>query len=294
MKASNAGNRSSRSRAPSVVLAGTPEGTTWDLGGMLERRGYLVYRAHALAVAVDLAQGARPDLVILDAAPSDPAGLAVSRELRGSAVVGMSTPVLLATRERPTEHQHRDALRAGIWSFLSPPLAEGELAATLDSFVLAKREADRVGLERLRDAESGLFELRGLAHRARALTLQAFHHHAGLACVAFAPAADVEQEFARVLSSGGRQSDAIGRLGSAEFAVVAPGTDPAGAVQLAERIARLMPGAPLRAGYDAVGNVRYTPLEPKNLLARARSALRRAQEEPQGAWIRAYQEAAGP
>src|SRR6266699_2776040 len=66
-------------------------------------------------------------------------------------------------------------------------------------------------------------------------------------------------------------ADAIGRVGPGEFAVIAPGTDRAGAVLLAERLARgvkTLTGATpgLRAGYDAVGNARYTPIEPKNLL----------------------------
>jgi hypothetical protein len=44
----------------------------------------------------------------------------------------------------------------------------------------------------------------------------------------------------------------------------------------------------LRAGYDAVGNTRYTPVEPKNLLARATSALRLAKGEAAANWIRAF------
>jgi len=292
MKSSRAGNRATRLRPPAALIAGGREGAAWDVEGILARRGYLVFRAHALSGAVALARRVRPDVIILDAAPSDPGGLALSRELRGDREVGVSTPVLVATREQPTPRQHRDALRAGTWGFLTSPLgaAEEELVATLDTFVLAKREADRAGLESLRDAGSGLYDVRGLAHRARELTLQAFHHHAGLACVALGPATDAEERFARALASGGRQSDAIGRTGAAEFAVVAPGTDRGGAVKLAERFARLAPGVALRAGYVAVGNVRYTPLEPKNMLAHARRALRLAQAEHAGAWIRAFDE----
>jgi hypothetical protein len=201
--------------------------------------------------------------------------------------------VLLATREHPTPGHHRDALRAGIWRVLTPPLGDEELVAILDSFMAATRDGERAGGERSRDAASGLYDLDGLAQRARELTLQAFHHHAGLACVALASAPEACETFARALAAGGRESDAIGRLGETEFAVVAPGTDPAGALKLAERLARLAPSASLHAGYDAVGNVRYTPLEPKNLLARARGALRVAQSTRGGTWIRAFQETPG-
>src|SRR2546430_2410235 len=49
--------------------------------------------------------------------------------------------------------------------------------------------------------------------------------------------------------------------------------------------------APLRVGYDAVGNTRYTPVEPKNLLSRATSALRIAKTEAAANWIRGYEQA---
>src|SRR5206468_2563475 len=76
--------------------------------------------------------------------------------------------------------------------------------------------------------------------------------------------------------------------------VVAPGTDGVGAVMLAQRVARALRAAsgdaapPLRAGYDAVGNTRYTPVEPKHLLARATSALRLAKGDATANWIRAF------
>src|SRR5437667_371947 len=150
-------------------------------------------------------------------------------------------------------------------------------------------------------AEAGLDTTRGLALRAQELTLQAFHHGAALACVALAsiPTSDGDgaagvQLLARVLRASGRRSDAIGRIGPGEFAVVAPGTDGVGAVMLAQRVARALRAAsgdaapPLRAGYDAVGNTRYTPVEPKHLLARATSALRLAKGDAAANWIRAF------
>src|SRR5439155_134881 len=71
-------------------------------------------------------------------------------------------------------------------------------------------------------------------------------------------------------------------------------SDRTGAVLLAERVARGVTaaggggGTPvpgLRAGYDAVGNARYTPIEPKNLLARATTALRTAKGQGGPGWI---------
>ena len=76
---------------------------------------------------------------------------------------------------------------------------------------------------------------------------------------------------------------------------MAPGTGGTGAVKLAERIARAVqataarrsrPAPTLRAGYDAVDNVRYAPLEPRDLLGHATTALRAGGMS----WIRRYGE----
>src|SRR5207247_2396224 len=168
-------------------------------------------------------------------------------------------------------------------------IASHHAEARLPTYVLFKFESERArGTEAVQD-DAGLYTTRGLALRAQELTLQAFHHGAALACVALAsiPTSDGDgaagvQLLARVLRASGRRSDAIGRIGPGEFAVVAPGTDGVGAVMLAQRVARALRAAsgdaapPLRAGYDAVGNTRYTPVEPKPLLARATRAPRLA------------------
>src|SRR2546425_698386 len=74
-------------------------------------------------------------------------------------------------------------------------------------------------------------------------------------------------------------------------------SDRAGAVLLAERLARAVTTAAggestsvpgLRAGYDAVGNARYTPIEPKHLLARATTALRAAKGLGGPNWIQGF------
>src|SRR2546421_59656 len=159
----------------------------------------------------------------------------------------------------------------------------------------------KLDVTRARDGDgladgTGLYTLPGLALRAQELMLQAFHHAASLACVALAPGAGAVDLVAGVLSAMGRRSDAIGRVGPDEFAVVAPGTDRAGAVLLAERVACAVRAAArdgelpgLRAGYDAVANARYAPIEPKNLMGRATSALRVAKTDGGGpGWIRAF------
>src|SRR5439155_23960057 len=97
-----------------------------------------------------------------------------------------------------------------------------------------------------------------------------------------------------VLGPPGGGAVPFGRVAPGGFAGIAPGTDRTGGVPLAERGARGVTaaggggGTPvpgLRAGYDAVGNARYTPIEPKNLLARATTALRTAKGQGGPGWI---------
>ena len=101
------------------------------------------------------------------------------------------------------------------------------------------------------------------------------------------------RDVARLLEASGRRSDAIGRIGPAEFAVVAAGVNRAGARQLAKRL-RDSVGAELRAGYDAVGSRRGGSggggggLEARSLVARAARALEMAKLE--GKWVKEARE----
>ena len=104
---------------------------------------------------------------------------------------------------------------------------------------------------------------------------------------------------AKALREMGRVSDAIGRLGPTEFAVIAQGTDAEGAVKLAERLSRMIndvavegtaPAAfRMRAGYDAVPNYHDAPIEPADMLVRATIAMRTSQAEADGSWIRSFE-----
>jgi len=113
--------------------------------------------------------------------------------------------------------------------------------------------------------------------------------------------AAVVAQCAQALSKRARLSDVVGRLGPREFAVLAPATGPDGAVKLAHRMVQWVtaalatdPQAPsvrMRAGYDAVVNVAYEPLDPAALLLRAATALRGARSG--GAdWLKRFEEGA--
>ena len=287
-------------RPPQLLIASHNHGPGLELLQLAERRGYRVRRAHTGAQALEQAHAAPPDLVVLDESLTDMDAFAASRALRDDPHVGAGTPLLLISTQRPSSPQHHAALRAGVWEFLRHPFHDEEIAAKLDTYVLLKFDSDRARRDASIADAGGFYNVRGLALRAQELTLQAFHHAQPLACVALAPItfdgqnAGAVELLADVLRRTSRRSDAIGRVGPGEFAVVAPGTDRGGAVRLAERVARAVsttsgesaPG--LRAGYDAVGNVRYTPIEPKNLLARATTALRAAKGQGGPNWIQGF------
>ena len=286
---------------PRILIASHHAEAGLALKELGEKNGYTVVRCFTAVQALERARVTRPDVIVLDESLVDADPLETSRALRDDPLVGASTPILLVTTGQAVTTEHQRALRAGVWEFLPHPFNPAEAAARLQTYVLHRLEVARAQGGQVVQDEAGLYTTRGLALRAQELTLQAFHHGAALACVALAPVGDgtadgagAVQLVARVLCASGRRSDAIGRIGPSEFAVVAPGTDGAGAVMLAQRVAKAVRAASgaeppaLRAGYDAVGNTRYTPVEPKNLLARATSALRIAKGEAGANWIRAF------
>src|SRR5467141_3864257 len=246
-------------RPPQLLVASHNHGAGLELLQLAERRGYTVRRAHTGAQALDKAHAAPPDLVVLDESLTDMDAFAASRALRDDAHVGPGTPLLLISTQRPSSPQHYAALRAGVWEFLRHPFNAEEIAAKLDTYVLLKLDSDRARRDTSVADASGFYTVRGLALRAQELTLQAFHHAQPLACVALAPVttdgpnARAVDLLAGVLRATGRRSDAIGRVGPGEFAVIAPGTDRAGAVLLAERVARAVSSA---AGESAPATTR--------------------------------------
>src|SRR6267154_1876613 len=287
-------------RPPQLLVASNNHGPGLELSQLAERRGYTVRRAHSGTQLLEQAHAVPPDLVALDETLTDADTLAASRALRDDPHVGPGTPLLVISTLRPSSPQHHAALRSGVWEFLRHPFHAEEIAAKLDSYVLLKRDSDRARRDTSIADAAGFYTVRGL-------TLQAFHHAQPLACVALAPVtadglnAQAVDLLAGVLRATGRRSDAIGRVGPGEFAVIAPGTDRPGAVHLAERLARAVTTAAragradgsarvpgLRAGYDAVSNARYTPIEPKNLLARATTALRAAKGQGAPNWIQGF------
>ena len=295
-------DRPARAHPPLTLIANSQEWHSRSLESILGPHGYAVLRAYTGKQAIERAQASRPDLIIIDTDLPDRDGLDVCRELRADASISDATPILITSPGHSSRQKRLDALRAGAWDFIGSALDGEELPLRLDAMMRAKRAVDRAHEESLLDELTGLYNIRGLARRARELGSQSFRQKEPFACIVLTPlmqneqgvafsathAAEVMETLTQVLKESGRTSDAIGMVGPTEFAVIAQGTDSDGAVGLVERLTRAVAniasakGVRVAAGYDAVPNYHDAPIEPSDMLMRASLAMRMSRTDAAG------------
>ena len=292
-----------------ILIANDQEWSARSLESILGPSGFAVLRAYNGRQALELARTTHPDLIILDERMPDLRGTEVCRILRDDPRFGAQTPMLVMTADQVDREQQLAALRAGAWDFIGDPVDSEALLLRIGTWIRAKRAGDRVREESLLDSETGLYNMRGLARRAREIGAEAYRSRAAVACVALAPdelpgAGDVElmEELAdqiaahlgRVMRGTGRASDAIGRLGRTEFGIIAPATEAQGVIRLVERLQERMNAEPLvpdprgtlegrplqlRAGYCAVPDYTESAVDAVEMLLRAAAALRHVRAE---------------
>jgi PleD family two-component response regulator len=259
--------------------------------------------------ALDDASDLRPDLVLLDMDLVDMRAADVCRALFTDRRVSTTTPVLLIMPHPPTFKQRLDLVRAGARDGIGLWMEPDAVSGLCRAFVDAKRAMDLGMFESLIDTATGLYTWQGLVRRARELGALVSRHHQGLACLVFAlelPRHAHARRMAAVVQAARgvqqtvRLCDTVGRPGNAEFAVLAPATNADGAVGLANRLslpARAAAAGELgldadaitvRAGYDAVDNLAYKPLDPATLLLQAGMALHSGEPQPRQPWLRRY------
>ena len=278
-------------RPPRVLIAHGEEWSARSLESILVPNGYQILRAYTAAQALERVASVEPDVVIVADQLPDAEGLDVCRALRDGALIPAITPILMMFASHPPKLQRLTVLRSGVREILTQPLDAEELLLKLGAYVEAQLEAERMRHASLLDQASELYSPEGLARRARELVATASRHGAPLACVVFGVDTGSEENEAAVLSyvadalrKSGRTSDAIGRVSKSEFAVLAPATDAEGADMLATRLVKAMntgqaqagrikPKLGVRAGYEAVSDMRAAPIEPSALVERARAAV---------------------
>lgn len=284
-----------------MLVANDQEWSARTLESVLGQAGFAVVRAYTGRQAVDVARRTQPDAVILDVGMPDIGGIEVCQLLRSEVGLSQSTPIVITTAGPASRSLRLEALRAGAWELLGEPIDSEALLLKMHAFVQSKREIDRVRDAAVIDPATGLYNVRGLARRAKEIGADAARRHAALACVVVAPSGELpdsalsdQEDIARVVSCLGevcrettRTSDAVGHLGHFEFAIIAPASDMAGALRIVERLQEALDVRPLmlagefrklkvRAGYSAVADFAESTVDAVELMLRAATALRHA------------------
>jgi PleD family two-component response regulator len=262
---------------------------------------FAVVKIHTATLARELARDLRPDVIIVETELPDMSGLEACRLLRADLDVGYCVPILMVGPEPPTPEDRVTALRAGVWEFLRSPEDAKELPVALEAHIRAKRSIDSAMAENALDPASALQGRAVLARRARQLGALMARKHGGLACVVLATdAASTDATLGSRVARALRISDVVGALSATGIAVLAPGLDQQGAAALARRLVALLsvptngrtplvPGTTLSVGYDAVANLKYSPIDPVDLLVRADAAVQAGVPEPGSPWIRRFE-----
>lgn len=308
-------NQDKAPSAPLVLIANDQEWSARSIESILGPNGYAVVRAYTGTQAIERARSSQPDILILDAQMPDMHGFEVCRALRADPRFSVTTPIVITTSGPSGRTQRLEAYRAGAWEFLGQPLDGEALLLKLATFLQSKQQVDVLREENLLDAGTGLYNMRGLARRAREIGADALRRREALACVVFAPDEEDEAEpeglsdellrmsdqVGSVFRQFGRGSDAIGRLGPTEFGVIAPATGAEGAVRLVNRLGAAVEATKIpvrggersmrvRAGYCAVPDFAESAVDATELLLRATTALRDLPRTGSGERIRAFEQ----
>ncbi len=231
-----------------VLIANDQEWTARSLASVLGAHGYAVTRAFTGRQAIELAQHAHPDLIILDRRMPDLDGISVCRMLLSHPGFRASTPILITTSEQGVRADRLAAYEAGAWDFCVEPIDSEVLLRKMQVWLNARGESDALRETSLLDSATGLYNASGLARRAREIGAVAARMGSQMSCVAFAVGDQSDKDFgdeaasqvAELLRTHGRTSDVFGRVGQSEFAVVAPATNEEGARRLADRLCSLI------------------------------------------------------
>ncbi|HJU74435.1 MAG TPA: response regulator [Gemmatimonadaceae bacterium] len=286
---------------PLVLVANDQEWSARTLESVLGQAGFAVVRAYTGRQAVDVARRTHPDAVILDIGMPDIGGIEVCQLLRSEVGLSQSTPIVMTTSGPASRALRLDALRAGAWELLSEPIDSEALLLKMGAFVQSKREIDRVRDSAVIDPVTGLYNVRGLARRAKEIGADAARRHAALACVVVSPSNEIPEStltdhenvsrvvayLSEICREATRTSDAVGHLGHLEFAIIAPASDMAGALRIVERIQAAVNTRPLmiageyrqlrvRAGYSAVADFAEATVDAVEMMLRAATALKHA------------------
>jgi diguanylate cyclase (GGDEF)-like protein len=288
---------------PVVLIASADEWFARSVESLLAARSISVVMSATARKALEYARSIRPDAIFIESRLPDMQGIELCRMLRADTAVTADTPIIIATVGPALRKDRIEALRAGAWEYCDLLPDADELLLRLATYMRAKITTDRIREASLQDTVTGLYNLRGLTRRLDEVGGEAIRHRRPLACLAisvdFASPVNssrvnsqvVAEQVARVVTKACRASDAIARLPSNEFVVLAPDTGPGGAQRLAERVvvATESGGAAtksdvrtlrmnVRVGFCAVAEFTDVTIRPADVLSRATAALQRSRD----------------
>jgi len=280
---------------PIVLLIEDQEWTARSLESILGPNGCAVFKAYTGHQGLDILRRVIPDLILVDCHLPDMTGAQVLQQLKEVPTVWPSTPRVLISTNPVSRSERMAVLEEGAWDVLTPPFNPAELTLRFNTWIEAKRDVDRARDQGMVDPLTGLYNFNGLLRRIDELVSDASRYERFISLVAVGlPSSSArggegdEEEVTRVvgqaLGKTTRLSDAVARVGPAEFVIVAPGTDGSGAGILADRLLAAATSAelPLRAGVFSSRRGKKEPVTPLDLLNRVTEALRRAQSSPDG------------
>jgi PleD family two-component response regulator len=295
---------------PSVLIADPGEWSARSLESVLSEELYRVTRvgtADALFAAV---RGSTPDLIFLSTRLPGGAPAELVAALRADPCCGPSVPIIVTSTEHLPRGARLEALEAGAWLTITYPFDAEELLALLDAYLAARRSYTEATQKSFVDQTTELYSRRGLQQRGQEVQALAMRHQQPMACVVFTPVPTHEATaqgetpmeeavrlWGKALKVAGRRSDALGRYGPTEFAVIAPNTGADAATGMAKRLAAVLRSAgtldgrqryDVRAGYEAVEDPVATPIEASELLEHAARAAGEARADRSGGWMRRY------
>lgn len=232
-----------RAAVPLILLANPDEVFARSLESILASAGYGVLWAPTASSVLEQEHRARPDALIIAMELVDQGGgLALCRTLRRRGL-SPSTPIFLTQPSAATRPQRIEALRAGADELWGQPMDPEEFRLRLAAQLRSKSDADRAREEGLVDDRSRLWNDRGLLRRAEELLAATIRDRSAIGAAVL----DIDGEalrndwtvgdrLAEGLRRWARLSDAVGRMGTARFGVVAPRTGRAACTRLGERL----------------------------------------------------------
>jgi diguanylate cyclase (GGDEF)-like protein len=285
------------SRPPVVLIASGEEWSARSLESVLSPRGYAVVKAYNGRQMTDRVRHERPDVLIIEDTLPDVPALTACQTLRSDPDVGVETPILLTAPGRWVGKDRLAALSAGAWDVFALPSDAEELFLRLHTYALAKLQSEQAKQQSLTDFETGFYNLWGLVRRLAEISSSARRFERPMSSVILEVSfdnyySDIDSDLvgqtlrnvAAAVRATIRMHDIPGRISRTSFAVIAPDTAEDGCHALADRLiasleaaSMIGPVVNMNLGCFSTPNFAAAGIESAEILARAASALQRAQ-----------------